>query len=167
VVLTVPGTVIVMTPSHVHVHLLVLLSAGIPPIVTVGDPGTHGAGSTGTHGAGVGVPSAAAVAAITAGLVGAMHIPNVGIFVTGTWSMMVAAGRPSASVRFTGSTTRLAGVIPKLQVRVAPMFTSCAIAPHPPKSRTEDVTIAYNTVVQAICQGTQQEKAGGSGTQRF
>ena len=49
-------------------HLLVLLSAGMPRSGTVGEPGTQGAGVAGMQGAGVNTPALAAVAAITAGL---------------------------------------------------------------------------------------------------
>ena len=68
-VLTVPGIVIVITPNQVHRHLDVLLSAGILPIITVGEPGAHGAGMTGMQGAGVSTPAAAAVFLITSGFV--------------------------------------------------------------------------------------------------
>jgi hypothetical protein len=101
-----------------------LLRAGMPPMNTVGDPGAHGAGMTGKQGAGVGVPIAADVAAITSGLAGAIHIPNEGMFMMGTLSMMVAAGVPSATVRFSGRTTRVAGAIPKVQVNVPLLFTT-------------------------------------------
>ena len=70
-------------------HLLLLLRAGFPPIMTVGDPGAQGAVQAGTQGWGVKTPDAAAVAAATVGLDMELHIPKVmgslGI------SMMVAA----------------------------------------------------------------------------
>ena len=44
-----------------------LLSAGMPPIITVGEPGFQGPAGTGMHGIGVRTPSAAAVAAATCG----------------------------------------------------------------------------------------------------
>jgi hypothetical protein len=75
--------VIEITPAQLHTHLLVLFKAGMPPMVTVGDPGVHGAGITGTHGCGVSTPDAAAVAVMTAGFVGALHMPNGGIFAIG------------------------------------------------------------------------------------
>jgi len=58
-------------------HLLELLSAGLPPTSTVGEPGAHGAAHAGMHGIGVSTPSAAAVAAATAGFAGFEHIPKV------------------------------------------------------------------------------------------
>lgn len=70
-----------ITPAQVHISVEVLLSAGILPSSTVGDPTIHGAGVTGTQGIGVSTPIAAAVAAATAGLVGVIHIPN-GIILT-------------------------------------------------------------------------------------
>ena len=46
-------------------------------------PGAQGA-VTGTQGIGVSVPIAAAVADATVGLAVDMHMPNVGMFVSGT-----------------------------------------------------------------------------------
>jgi hypothetical protein len=89
-----PGLTIWITPPHEHINLELLLSAGIFPISTVGDPGAHGAGVTGTHGMGVSTPSAAAVAAATVGLEGLLHMPNGGMLTMGALSMMVAAGGP-------------------------------------------------------------------------
>ena len=131
-VLTVPGTVIWMTPAQVHMHLLVLLRAGMPPIVTVGDPGVQGSEVAGTQGAGVSTPSAAAVSEITSGLVGAMHMPNGGMLSIGTKSMMLAAGLFSAFVLFTGNTIRFDGDEPKLHINVAVIVTSWAIGNHSP-----------------------------------
>lgn len=126
-VCTVPGLVIEMTPAHAHMHLLMSFSAGMAAMGTVGEPGAHGAGVTGTHGAGVGTPRAAAVAAITAGFVGAVHIPKVGMFATGLWSMMLAAGLPSTITRLAGGTIRADGAAPKLHCIIAPMTTCFAI----------------------------------------
>jgi len=71
-------------PAQVHMHLHSLCKAGWPPIVTVGFGGAQGVPVAGTHGAWVNTPLAAAVAAMTAGLFGDLHIPNVGMFTTGT-----------------------------------------------------------------------------------
>ncbi len=71
--------------------MLELLSAGLPPTNTVGEPGVHGAGHAGIHGIGVRTPNAAAVAAATAGFAGLEHIPKVmGSFGR---SMIVATGK--------------------------------------------------------------------------
>lgn len=79
-----------ITPPQLHIHLLVLLSAGLPPTITVGDPGAHGAAHAGTHGIGVSTPIAADVALATVGFARLLHIPKViggfGI------SIIVAAG---------------------------------------------------------------------------
>jgi hypothetical protein len=120
-----------MTPAHVHMHLLVSFRAGMFPMGTVGEPGAHGAGTTGTHGAGVGTPRAADVAAITAGFVGAVHIPKVGIFTTGLWSMILAAGLPSTITRLAGSTIRADGAAPNEHCIIAPATTCFAIAETP------------------------------------
>ena len=117
-----PGLVIWITPPHAHISLELLLSAGMFPISTVGEPTTHGAGVTGMHGIGVRTPSAAAVAAATIGFEGVLHIPNGGMFTIGAKSMIVAAGVP-VSVRFTGSTTSELGAAPKLHCIIAPMHT--------------------------------------------
>jgi hypothetical protein len=54
-----------MTPAQAHIHFEVEFSAGLPPIVTVGEPGVHGATVLGMQGWGVKTPNAAAVAAAT------------------------------------------------------------------------------------------------------
>ena len=82
-VATWPGTVMEMTPAHMHMHLDVSLSAGIPPIMTLGDPGAHGVVVFGTQGIGVRTPRAADVAAATVGLARLVHAPNVGMFTIG------------------------------------------------------------------------------------
>jgi hypothetical protein len=120
--------VIEMTPAQVHMHLLMLFSAGMLAMSTVGEPGAQGAAVTGTHGTGVGTPRAADVAAIKAGLVGALHIPKGGIFTTGLKSMMFAAGLFSTITRLTGRTISEDGATPKLHCIIAPMTTCFAIA---------------------------------------
>ena len=50
---------------------------------TVGEPGTQGAGITGKQGMGVKTPRAAAVALATVRLAKEVHMPKVGIFITG------------------------------------------------------------------------------------
>jgi hypothetical protein len=110
-----------------HISFEVLLSAGIPPTITVGEPGAQGAGVTGIQGIGVSTPNAAAVAAATAGFVGVVHIPNGITFVIGTFAIILAAGILLVFTRLTGSTIKLLGATPKLQVIIAPLQTSCAI----------------------------------------
>ena len=139
-VCTVPGMVIEMTPAHVHMHLLVLFSAGMLAMSTVGEPGAHGAAVTGTHGTGVGTPRAADVAAIKAGFVGALHIPKGGIFTTGLESMMFAAGLFSTITRLTGRTIRDDGATPKLHCIIAPITTCFAITGN---SRLDTVLYEY------------------------
>lgn len=78
-----PAVVNEMTPSHVHINLLVSSRVGKLPSRTFTAPGVHGAGVAGTHGAGVKTPKAADVAAMTAGFVGAVHIPKGMILVNG------------------------------------------------------------------------------------
>ena len=79
-----PGLVIWITPPQAHISLLLLLSAGLFPTSTRGDPGVQGAGVTGTQGMGVSTPSAAAVAAATWGLASEEHMPKGMMFFMGT-----------------------------------------------------------------------------------
>lgn len=74
----------VITPAQAHMHCDVLVSAGFPPINTVGDPGVQGAKVTGTQGMGVSTPLAAAVADATVGLAMEVHMPKGGMFAMGT-----------------------------------------------------------------------------------
>ena len=53
-------------------------------MLTFAASGVHGVLTAGVHGAGVNAPDLAAVAAATAGLAIALHIPNDGMFVSGT-----------------------------------------------------------------------------------
>ncbi len=92
-----------MIPPQLHISLQLLLTAGMLPIRTVGEPGTQGAAVAGRHGMGVSTPSAAAVAAATMGLAIELHMPNGAMFTIGLLSMMLAAGVP-VIVRLMGST---------------------------------------------------------------
>src|SRR5438552_16581734 len=103
-------------------HLEVLFSAGIPPIMQVGEPGAHGT-VTGMQGIGVSTPRAAAVAAATIGLAIEKHMPNGGMFTIGAQSIILAAG-VVAMVRLIGSTLRTEGAIPKAHIIIAPAVTS-------------------------------------------
>lgn len=42
-----PGMLNVMTPPQAQFAIHELFTAGLPPIITVGEPGLHGAGTTG------------------------------------------------------------------------------------------------------------------------
>ena len=76
-------------PPQVHIHLLLLVSAGMFITFTIALPGAQGAGITGTHGIGVNTPIAADVAAETVGLAIERHMPKVGMF-AGVKSIVVA-----------------------------------------------------------------------------
>ena len=123
IVLTVPAVVKAIAPPHMHKHLDVLLSAGMLAINTVGAPGTQGATVTGMQGIGTNTPKAAAVAAATMGFDGELHTPNGRMLTKGIWSMMLAAGGPSASTLLSGKTTSAEGATPNVQVISAPMET--------------------------------------------
>jgi hypothetical protein len=82
---------------------------------TVGEPGTHGAVVAGMHGMGVKTPRAAAVAEATVGLARDVHIANGKILTMGLLSMIFAAGGAVlVNVRFSGSTIKALGAVPKL-----------------------------------------------------
>ena len=123
----VPGFVIDMTPPYMHMSLQELLSAGLPPMSTVGDPGVQGAVHTGMHGMGVSVPMAAAVAAATVGLVMDLHMPNGMILTIGILSMMEASAILDMTLA-AGSTLSVDGAIPKLHVIIAPPHTANPIS---------------------------------------
>jgi hypothetical protein len=118
--------VIEMTPAQLHIHFEVEFSAGLPPIVTVGEPGAQGPEVTGMQGWGVKTPSAAAVAAATCGLAKDVHIPNVGMLLIGAKSMIVAAGVVHVVVGAEVAMSE-AGAAPKVHCIIAPVTTSCAI----------------------------------------
>ena len=115
-------------PPQLHMHIEVLFKAGIPPIRTVGEPGSHGAGVTGMQGIGVSTPKAAAVAAATMGLASDVHITKGMMLSIGTWSMIVAAGFFSIKTLFVGSTMSVDGAIPKVHTRFAVAMTGCAMS---------------------------------------
>jgi hypothetical protein len=118
-----PGMLNVITPPQAQFAIHELLTAGLPPIITVGDPGAHGPGITGWHGIGVNTPSAAAVAAATWGFDMDMHTPNGAMFSMGTLSMMFAANAPHPWVMLTGNTVNVLGAAPKVHIIIAPFTT--------------------------------------------
>lgn len=117
-----------MIPPQLHISLQALLTAGIGPISTVGDPGIQGAVVIGTQGIGVSTPIAADVAADTVGLVIEVHIPNGMILTNGLLSIMFATGIAD-KVRFTGGTIIILGAVPKLHCNIAPPVTNMLMAP--------------------------------------
>lgn len=118
-----PGSVIEMTPAQLHIHFEVEFSAGLPPIVTVGEPGAHGAAVLGMQGCGVKTPNAAAVAAATWGFAIDIHIPNVGMLLIGAKSIIVAAGVVHMVVGAEVAISE-AGAAPKVHAIIAPVTTS-------------------------------------------
>ncbi len=118
-----PGLIISIIPPHVHINFELLLSAGIPPINMVGDPGTHGAKVTGIQGMGVNTPSAAAVAAATVGFEGEVHIANGMMLANGLLSIILAIGIAVLTL-LTGRTVNEHGAKPKLHFKIAPPHTA-------------------------------------------
>ena len=123
IVLTVPAVEKAIAPPHMQMHLDVLSSAGILAINTVGAPGIQGVTVMGMQGIGTSTPNAAAVAAATTGFAIELQTPNGKILSIGTWSMILAAGGPSASTLLSGKTTKADGATPNVQVISAPMET--------------------------------------------
>jgi len=116
-----PGWTIEMhsgMPS-VHVQRDSLVRAGTPLISTVGAPGIQGT-VTGVQGA----VAPAALAATAAGLVGELQIPNGGMFVKGSHSVMVAAVVVAVTMAPSGITASGMGAAPNSHIICAPMTTS-------------------------------------------
>lgn len=78
-----PGLEIVITPAHMQLQVDVAVSAGVPPIETVGEPGAQGVVVFGMHGCGVNTPCAADVADATCGLARLEHMPNGAMLTVG------------------------------------------------------------------------------------
>ena len=102
-----------ITPPIVQVHMLLLLSAGWPRTITVGEPGAQGPAVAGTHG--VDTPAAAAVSTV--------QVPNGRMFVAGIESMMFAAGLTSP-VTIAAGTANTDGADPDVHESCAPIVTS-------------------------------------------
>jgi hypothetical protein len=109
-----------ITPAHKQSQVQALSSAGCPPMVTVGDPGTQGEAVAGMQGCG------ARRALMTAGFVGLLHSPKGLIFANGAKSMIVAAAA-SLPAALTGEAANAEGVEPKLQVNTALSTTRTAM----------------------------------------
>jgi hypothetical protein len=118
-----PGATTSIIPPHIHISLELLLSPGIPPTRTVGEPGIHGAAVTGMQGIGVNTPSAAAVAAATVGFEGEVHMAKGMIFMNGLLSMILAIGIAVLTLLI-GRTIKEPGAIPKLHFNIAPPHTA-------------------------------------------
>ncbi len=53
------------------------------------------------------------------------HIPNGAMFTFGWWSMIAAAGAPSADTRAVGATVSVLGDVPNEHASIAPEATAC------------------------------------------
>lgn len=112
------GVTMEIVPPHMHWHVDVTSTQGRPPIWADTEPAVHGAPVAGMHGWGVSTPSAAAVAVDTCGLPGLMHMPKVGMLVSGMVSAIVATGAVADTIGV--ARMRLAGVVPMVQVIEVP-----------------------------------------------
>lgn len=125
-----PGLMTSIIPPHVQINFELLLSAGMPAIRTVGEPGIQGAVVTGIQGMGVSTPIAAAVAAATVGFAGDVHIAKGMTLTKGLLSMILATGILVLTL-FMGRTVNEPGANPKLHFSIAPPHTVIAIIfPH-------------------------------------
>ena len=140
-----------MTPPHAHWQVEPSVSAGDPPTKVRTAPGFQGV-VTGTHGIGVSTPRAALVAAATVGFARLVHMPNGGIFTSGTQSAIVAAGRPSMTTREAANGANDAGAIPKLHWINAPSTAFCGmpVAPYSFEPLTDEVRVAPVVVTKQI-----------------
>ncbi len=120
------GLVIEMLPPQAHMHLALLIKAGM--FITFTCPGgAHGAVMTGTQGIGVRTPMAAEVAAATCGLAIDWHMPKGIIFVIGAKSMTVAISM-LPHFGLSGTVTMSDdGAIPKEHWSIAPIHTKFPI----------------------------------------
>lgn len=91
--------------------MLVFVTAGLPPTITVGQGGAHGATIAGMQGPGI--PKAA-----NDGIDGDLHIPNGRIFTNGKLSIIFAIGVVVVTLP-AGSTLNTDGVIPKEHINCA------------------------------------------------
>jgi hypothetical protein len=110
-----------MTPAHKQLQVQALSRAGRPPIVTAGDPGTHGETVAGMQGCG------APDALMTAGFVGLLQMPNGLMFAKGAKSMIVAAPALVPPAGLAGEAAKIDGAAPKLQLNTAPSTTRTAM----------------------------------------
>jgi hypothetical protein len=109
-------------PDNVQKHIESLVRAGVPLIVTVGEPGVQGAAMAGTQGA---EPEGF----MQAGLAGELHMPKVAMLTIGAKSMIVAAGAPALTIAPSGTTLSTAGTFPIGHMTIAPATTSSDISP--------------------------------------
>lgn len=107
-----------------------LFNAGLPPTMTVGDPGAHGDAVAGMQGIGVSTPKAALVAAATVGFARLLHMAKGGIFAKGILSMMLPAGLLHPITKLVPNELKVAGAAPKLHIINAPVVTRTAITSH-------------------------------------
>ncbi len=103
-----------------HMHLLSIVTQGLPPISTV--PPVHTC-VAGMQGWGVSTPSAAAVAAATCGFARLEHIPQDVMFTIGAASVICSAGLPPAITVILFVDVSVAGVVPKVHMHDAPVTT--------------------------------------------
>jgi hypothetical protein len=110
-----------------HISFEELLSAGILPSNTLGEPGNQGTKVMGTQGMGVKAPMAAMVATMTMGFMIDWHMPNGMTLTMGLLSMMLASGILVKTLLI-GMTIKAPGATPNGHFSSAPMQTCCPIS---------------------------------------
>lgn len=113
------GLTIEMLPPQEHIHLALLISAGIFMTFTC-PPGLQGAVITGMQGIGVSTPIAADVAEATCGFANDWHMPNGMMFTIGAKSVMLAISILPHLGRNGTITFSVEGAMPKLHWSIAP-----------------------------------------------
>jgi hypothetical protein len=140
-----PALEIVITPPHMQLSVQTLVKAGIPPTITVAEPGDQGATVLGMQGIGVRTPEAAVVAEATVGLANELHMTKGITLTMGILSIMLAAGTLLAFTRFAGKKTKEPGPAPKEQAAIAPVTTCWGI--HSSKLRITNYVLRPSSLV--------------------
>jgi len=106
-----------MVPPYIHIREHWAVSAGLFATITSDLPAIQGEGKFGIHGPGV--PETL----IKVGLKGDVHRANGAMLTKGLWSIVVAMGLFSVTIRSTGSTVNVDGATPIVHVNIAPFDT--------------------------------------------
>ncbi len=149
-----------IVPAQAHWHVDPAVNTGTPAETTFVEPGCHGPVGTGMHGIGVRTPIAADVAAATAGFAGETHIPNGGMFATGSVSMIFATSCPPAVTgEPVGIAVRGAGVAPIVHDSMAELTTSGGIVRLSPAASAIGTVAIHSRVHLSLARTKMPERA--------
>lgn len=127
---TCPEKLMLTTPAKEQGAMDSVSKAGGPPMVTVGEPGTH-EDVTGVHGIGTNTPNAAAVAAATAGFARLIHTPNGITSAKGIADVILPAGIADPVTIVIGKTSSAEGAAPIVHAHKASLTTNGKTIPSP------------------------------------